>query len=393
MSRRSTTLPGRVLDVLSSFGLTIVILTLLLFLTWRGTLEQVDHSLYEVVKRYFEAVIVMIDVGPLKVPFPGVYPLLWLLSVNLVAGGLVRIRKNKATAGVLIVHAGILLLMGGSLVEYMTSQKGHTTLWEGERSHEFQSYFEWEITVASSEPDGATTEYVIPGEKFIGLGDGGKLTVHSAELPFELVVHDFHKNAEVVPARGERSGGLPVVDGFALLPRKLEPEAERDLAGCYIDVVRKDGSRETGVVWGGQRADWSVDAAGRRYAIGIARRRWELPFTVVLDDFRKDDHPGIAMAKSYESDITKIENGVEEPVRISMNAPLRSEGYTLYQASFSEPMRGSDRYASTFAVVRNPADRIPLYACIVITIGLLVHFVRKLVLHVKRQSTVARSAA
>jgi hypothetical protein len=294
---------------------------------------------------------------------------------------------------VLIVHVGILLLMGGSLVEFLSSQKGHTTLWEGERSAEFESYHEWEITVATVDDAGRSIEYVVPGEQFMDLAAGTSRAVHGAELPFDLEIHDVHRNADVVPGRGARSGGLPVVDGHVLLPRTLEALAERDLAGCYVDVIHQDGTRRTGLLWAGQHADWSVDADGRRYAIGFAHRRWPLPFTVVLDDFRKDDHPGMNMAKSYESDITKIENGVEEPVRISMNAPLRHAGYTLYQSSFIEPRKGSRTYASSFSVVRNPADRIPLYACIVITLGLLVHFVRKLIGHVKRQTNAARSAA
>ena len=188
MSRRSDTLPGRILDLLSSYGLTIVVLSFLLFLTWRGTLEQTEHSLYDVVKRYFESLVVLIDVGPLKVPFPGVYPLLWVLCINLIAGGIVRIRKNTATAGVIVAHVGILLLMGGSLVEYLTSHKGHTTLLEGGQADEFESYHEWELTIASPDGDGPYVEWVAPGEAFEQADRDSPVTLTSAAFPFELRV-------------------------------------------------------------------------------------------------------------------------------------------------------------------------------------------------------------
>ena len=42
-----------------------------------------------------------------------------------------------------------------------------------------------------------------------------------------------------------------------------------------------------------------------------------------------------------------------------------------------------DRLFSTFAVVRNPADHFPLYACIVITAGMFIHFVMRLVRHLR----------
>jgi hypothetical protein len=41
---------------------------------------------------------------------------------------------------------------------------------------------------------------------------------------------------------------------------------------------------------------------------------------------------------------------------------------------------------SVFAVVRNPSDQVPLYACIVIGMGLLIHFGRKLVFYLKAEA-------
>jgi hypothetical protein len=44
---------------------------------------------------------------------------------------------------------------------------------------------------------------------------------------------------------------------------------------------------------------------------------------------------------------------------------------------------------STFAVVRNPADQFPLYACIVIATGLVLHFTRKLLRHIRLEAAKA----
>ena len=73
------------------------------------------------------------------------------------------------------------------------------------------------------------------------------------------------------------------------------------------------------------------------------------------------------------------EGSTTRPVKISMNEPLRSDGLVLYQASWGPAnARQGQRLFSTLAVVRNPSDRWPLYGCIVIAAGLLMHFSRKL---------------
>jgi cytochrome c biogenesis protein ResB len=107
---------------------------------------------------------------------------------------------------------------------------------------------------------------------------------------------------------------------------------------------------------------------------------------VRLEDFRKEMHPGMGMAKAFESDVTKLQNGVEQRVKISMNQPLNQDGYKLFQSGFIEPANGGGRWWSTFSVVNNPADRVPLWSCVVITLGLLIHFAQKLTRHVRTQA-------
>ena len=226
------------------------------------------------------------------------------------------------------------------------------------------------------------------------LSKDAQSTFKSADLPFDLTVEKVAGNSRVVAGSGTTHAGNPVVDGFALMSLRKEKKAEADLAGCYVRITPDQGGEEqTGLLWAGQRYPLSVTIDGKRWTIDLHRRRWKLPFEVILDDFRKVDYPGMNMAKAFESDIRKVEDGVEEPVLISMNAPLRNKGYTLYQASFSGPF-GGGKYQSTFAVVRNPADQVPLYSCIIITIGLLGHFIYKLVVYIGKVNREAgRSAA
>ena len=68
-----------------------------------------------------------------------------------------------------------------------------------------------------------------------------------------------------------------------------------------------------------------------------------------------------------------------------MNEPLRYKGYVLFQSGWG------DRPAkyTVLAVVRNPSDQWPLYACIVITLGLVIHFSRNLLRYIQREARTA----
>ena len=369
---------------LASYALAITVLSFLLILTVVGTVEQTRTSLYEVQRRYFESAFVIHWAGGIPIPLPGVYLLLVVLAVNLVCGGIVRIRKSRSTIGIIVGHAGILFLLSGSLIEFNWSQKGHTTLAEGTETAEFQSYFEWEIGIAEARSSGRVEEYVIPGGEFMDLGDGEKARFASPEIPFQLVINRVYANCEPRPARTSGGGS---VDGVALEEMPPNKEAEADTAGAYVTVVPNSGGvRVEGLLWGMERYPMSVVVDGRRWTIGLSHRRWQLPFSIRLEDFRQQMHPGTGMAKAFESDVTKTRDGVRQKVKISMNEPLRESGYTLYQSSFIRPSQGGGRWWSTFSVVKNPADRVPLWACIVITAGLLMHFTQQLIRHVRSQT-------
>lgn len=376
----------KLMTFLGSQGLAAVLFLGLLLLTFLGTIEQVNSGLFDVQKKYFESVfLVHWFGGKLPLPLPGVTLLLCLLTINLIVGGIIRMRTSKQTIGVLIVHIGILIMFAAALVKWQMSTDGHLTLWEGERDNKFQSYYDWEISVAQPGAMPASsvmplTEFVIPGSRFQGLPPGESAVVPISELGIDVEISSYMRNSDIVPASRARPGATMDVDGFVLQSRELEKEAEQNIAGVAVRVTPTGGSGGTsGLLWGMERYPLSVDVNGKTVTLHLRHRTFELPFTVVLDDFIRELHPGTGMAAAFMSDITKVENGTEQKVRIQMNEPLRHEGYTLFQASWGpESARPGAPLFSTFAVVNNPSDQWPLISCIVIAIGMLIHFAQKL---------------
>ena len=80
-----------VLRFLGSNGLATILLIVLFLLTLLGTWEQTNTGLYEVQKRYFDSLFFPLS-DDLPIPIPGAYLVLMLLSLNLVVGGVYRVR-------------------------------------------------------------------------------------------------------------------------------------------------------------------------------------------------------------------------------------------------------------------------------------------------------------
>jgi hypothetical protein len=442
--------------LLGSYGLCIAVLALLFLLTLFGTLEQRFASIYDVQRKYFESLLLtevrVSKAGAWPVLLPGGYLLLSILAVNLLVGGIVRVRKSAAAVGlalatvgllalvmpqisaggvlvvgglvtallfvvtawawpgkdwgrlgVLIVHGGIVVLLAAGLVEHQLSTKGTLALAEADggpyarAGDEFQAYYEWDLVIAEhvEGEGGPVRERIAPFERFEGLDPGDSVRFEHADLPFDVRVSGFHRNCVVVV---EPDGG---VDGLAL--RRLAPEtqqAERNSPGMLVTLLGKGagGTTQRALLHADQSHPWRVrmgagTGAERVYDVDLRRRRWEVPFTLRLEEFTAAYHPGTTRPKEFSSQVTMIEHGTSEPVLITMNQPLRHRGYTFFQSSF-EPSRPAltrdGRVVDTppvsiFSVVKNPADTWPLTACGIILVGLTYMMLRKLASHVRAE--------
>lgn len=379
--------PKSILNFFSSYGLACVVLILLLILTFFGTLEQTEHGLFEVQNKYFNSLFLvhwLFNVIP--IPLPGAYLLSGILMLNLICGAILRAPKSWKRPGMLIAHFGIIYMLVSGFVTFHYSTRGHMTLYPQESSNEYKSFVEWEIAIADINSPGK--EYIIPGVDFVELESSDEVTFHHDDLPFDLRLWGFSKNATMRKAGPMESGA---VEGVMLQQLPVEAQAERNIAAAYASVDAGDTSRQ-GVLWGMSEVPftsgpWVADIAGSKYSIDLRRTTFEVPFTITLDKFNRDLHPGTGMAANFESEVTKREGGVERSINIRMNEPLRHKGYTFFQASWGpENAKPGDRLFSTFEVVKNPADQWPLYSCYVISAGLLIHFLQKLLGYLVQES-------
>lgn len=379
---------GLVVDVLSSQKLAVAILVMMGLVTYLGTLDQVDHGLHDSVNTYFGSFLILERMGPLTVPLPGAMSLMSLLAVNLFVGGLFRIRRTWRTAGVIIVHIGIVLLLLAGVVKQYNSSDGYLTLYEGDSSAEYVHYHNWEIAVYDVTDTTEYEEWLIPGGEFMHLNGEEKREMSADDLPLTLTLRIFVPNARVVAAGIGGQYALPSVDGYTVVPQAKEKENEQNLAAMYVSAMdRSSGRVQEGILWSVANHPWVFEAGGKSWAIKLRHTRHNMPFEVRLVDFEKKDHARTSMAASFSSDILRIEDGEETPVHIWMNNPLRYKGFILFQSGWGPQDAGPNQALfSTFSVVENPSDQWPLYACIIIAIGMLMAFVYRLIIYASNQS-------
>lgn len=409
---------ARLFAFLSSFGLATFTLAMLLLITFLGTLEQAEYGLVVSQERYFESFFVdridvaaclralaIADLGKFSLPlggylvdghvgiffFPGGYTLMAMLFVNLFLGGIIRIRKSPKTIGVVISHFAILFMIASGAVTYHFAKEGILSMREGQINDEFQSFHERVIEIEKLQTDDKANRsvLVIDDSQYADLGDGKGRTFTHESLPFELMITGWKRHAE--PRRDKEGNRPDAVDGYFIqeLPI-LDPagsalEDEKLSSGCKGVVKdKKTGEEQKGILWEFSAASWTVTNGSDKYLIDLRRRTYKLPFAVRLDKTEQEVHPGTERARRFTSWVTKITGDHEEKRVVTMNEPVRGDGYAVFQSSFGDGIKDKSGVKSSgFQIVENPADHWPLISCIIVAEGLLLHFLMMLARFIK----------
>ena len=385
MSKKSKSSASKIFAFIGGFHVAIVCMVLLLLLTFFGTYEQLEPGgLYWMLKKYFslEAFIVRPTFLGKDVPFilPGGYWVCAVFTLNLIVGGVLRIRKGWKHAPVLVSHFSMVMLMIGGAVTHHQSRESYMRLYHGDTGDSAYSLTELSIEIAELK-DGVKQDPTVIGSEIIS-GIRGEINdsreILLPNFPFDVEVSRFHINANIYPVQGRPPEGADVVDGYfaaAAVPTDFE---EKNLASCLLKVKnRETGEAQTLLLYKGVQHDVTMTVDGKVYGFKLGGEIWPLPFKVRLDETRGEKHPGTGVAMIYESDVTVLdENGeAQRQFKIEMNKPLRYKGYTLYQTSWDDT---GERMLSAFTVKTNPSDQWPKIAIYVCGIALFVHFILKL---------------
>jgi ResB-like family len=376
------------LQRLASLRITVVLFVLSLLLVFWGTLAQADLGVWTVVNRYFRSFFVWI---PFKVvffnaventtdviPFPGGLLLGGAMLINLLAAHAVRFKLSWSRAGILLIHAGIIIMMLGEVVTYLFADEGNMIIQEGHTVNHVIHARQAELAVIRT-VDAIKDDVVVVPSSILRTD----AKIQDSRLPFTIEVLDYMVNSKLVnplPGRNVANKGLGLSDMAQSVPEVsgVDPKQQHDIPSTYVRL-RRDGHDLGTWLLSSWFSDYmgliqEVIVDGKTYQIALRYKQSYRPYSMHLTKFKHDVYPGTETPKDYHAYIHLNDpaNGVDRDVEIYMNAPLRYRGETFYQSGVNTDVQGN--VSTTLQVVRNPGWLMPYISCGVVGIGLLIHF-------------------
>lgn len=192
----------------------------------------------------------------------------------------------------------------------------------------------------------------------------GKLAyeIHTARTPNQI------KKGIVEPGGQVETGWMGLV--FRVLKympkaenvvtfQKAERQSELTHAAVKIDFLNREQ-------WLSLNSMVKLFTNEAVYVVSYANRRLDLGFDIELQKFNVGRYPGTIKAASYESvvNVPGLKNHT-----ISMNEPLKYNGFTLYQSSFSTNPETGQPEASVLSVNRDPGRWVKYLGSLLIVLG------------------------
>ncbi len=380
-----------ILHRLASLRITVVLFVLSLLLVFWGTLAQQDAGVWTVVNKYFRNFFVWVpwrvvffnnlEDASSCIPFPGGLTIGGAMLINLLAAHAVRFKLAWNRAGIILIHAGIIIMMFGEVVTYLYADEGQMMIPVGHGVNHVVHVRQSELAIIQVIDEKKDAVVVVPGSM---LQDGAK--IQDSRLPFEIEVIEYMANSKWIEMDGKlknratRGMGLREIVKAAPEVSGVDPNQEVDIPSAYLRLSR--GGQQLGI-W--LFSAWFSDSYAnlvqeiklddKVFRVVLRYKQTNRDFHIELTNFKQENYPGTDKPKDYRSFVRLVDEkaGVDRDVQIYMNAPMTYKGETFYQQSVKTDPR-TNLTVSTLQVVRNPGWVLPYLSCAVVGLGMLVHF-------------------
>ena len=413
--RPSRTVPNpfySALKVLASLRLTVALFAISVVLVFFGTLAQKNTGIWTVVDNYFYSWVVKIDLNlPVQLgqvflnfpthwkldgwfPFPAGKLIGWSMFFNLLAAHAIRFKLTWKRSGIFILHAGVITLLLGEYVtrEYQVEQR-MVIEENGSSNYAFDTKSS-ELAFISNGEGNSQTVTVIPGSQLLAAAKAKSRIMHP-DVPVDVEVVESMPNSKTTKApystdptaiRDQKIQSYALQGSVESVPEVsgTDPNQVVDVPAAIVRFYKKgtDELAATFVLAAQIIKLQPFEVDGKKFDVELRWTRHYKPFRLRLEKFTHEKYPGTDIPKAYISRVRILdpERGVDREVDISMNEPLRYRGEAYFQAGFDE----QSVKTTILQVVLNPGWTMPYIACILVTLGMLVHFNIFLVQYLRR---------
>lgn len=338
-------------------------LPLLMVIVVVGTVAQKDLGLLKSQQLYFSSWLIWFGF----VPFPGGMTLLVIFFVNLLMKFLLFSEWAWHKAGIIITHFGVLLLLLGGLFTALTQEEGYLVIEQGSQATIIKDYHQRELQIYRD------------GDRVITMPHQALhrgLELSDPALPFKMNIDTYCYNCKIQRrAEADQADWVPPGKFMQLVPTDASPSDEENLTGIEFTIQGSGATDGKYLTFDAFPKPPELEVGGHSYKITIDRSERTLPFTVQLDKFERELHPGTSMASAYHSLVTVLDGDTKWTASIRMNEPLRYRGYTLYQSSFD---LSGEKPFTVLSVVRNTGRLFPYISSLIMAAGLILHLIIRL---------------
>jgi len=372
----------------ASLKFTVVLMALSIGLVFVGTLAQVDEGIWTVVGKYFRSAYVLVPFQlffprdwkiPGAFPYPGGWLIGGVMLVNMTLAYFVRYNHfTWKRTGVYVLHSGLVVMMMSELFTGVYAAEGLMAIDEGASSNVVVENRYSELAITSPSEDNPTKyldEVVVPASRLRKAG----ATVSDKALPFDVEVVQFMKNSDLREAKDDEKTPATVGAGLhhvAVLQEEVSGTSKKqmpDMPSAYLTLKTKDGQPLGTYLVSLHLKPQPVKVGDKTYEVALRFKQTYRSYSVHLIKFSFNRYEGTEMARNFSS-LVQVDDpergGMGHQELIKMNDPLRYRGETFYQQSFDE----KTEQTTVLQVVRNPAWTLPYIACVLVALGMIIHF-------------------
>jgi len=326
----------------------------------------------------------------------------WRVLLRLIKGGVAALILMagcmllfKKRAGIVLLHAGIILMLFSELFTGLYAVEGQMRIREGQTVNYVYHTTAFELAVIDTSQPKWNQVTAVPEKMVRESAERGQV-ISDERLPFDIQVTRFMPNSSVgrISEAPNVSNPATAGNGTQLVAVErpevsgTDPNQSVDIASAYAKLIDKKSGEPIGTYllsgWlSFQDIPDRVTVDGKTYELYLRFARTYKPYSIHLVDFEHKKYMGTDKPKDFSAHVRVIDESqnIDRQVRIWMNNPLRFAGETFYQSSFDP----QDPKVTVLQVVKNAGWMVPYVACMIVATGLTAHFGMYLVSFLKKR--------
>ena len=325
------------------------------------------------------------------------WPVLGLSTFGLAVLTVPSLLLYGKRTGIVLLHAGVIMMLINEAVTGLGAVEGQMAIEQRGTSNYVYDIESAELAIVDiADP---------AGEKVIAVPDDQlkepNRVIRDERLPFDIKVVSYMKNSRLIdvdvagnrknPATKGRLGQAYIAEPIEV-GKGTDSNMKADIGSVYLTLTKKGSGEELGTYLFTTHREYMEPIVfdGKVLKANMRFAREYKPYSIHLLEFRHDKFVGTNKPRNFSSRVLLIDEDHPKgrEVTIRMNEPLRYKGETFFQSSFLTEA-GNDALGTVLQVVRNPGWLIPYIACMVVSLGMIMHFALTLSKFVKKFSAAA----